>query len=88
MIFGIAEVDLNTQMLIRIDGATKEKLGRLARRQGKNYSQMVREILDDYIRERDIEGYVDDLWQAKKAKVGGVATAIKAVRRQEHESRH
>jgi predicted DNA-binding protein len=95
MIFGIAEVDLNTQMLIRIDGATKEKLGRLARRQGKNYSQMVREILDDYIRERDIEGYVDDLWQRigrtlkdKKAKVGGVATAIKAVRRQEHESRH
>ena len=86
---------MNTQMLIRIDGEIKEKLGRLARRQGKSYSQMVREILGDYVRERDIEGYVDDLWQriglslkAKKVKAADVAAAIKAVRRQEHESRH
>ncbi len=86
---------MNTQMLIRIDDETKEKLGRLARKQGKNYSQMVREILGDYIRERDIEGYVDDLWQrigrtlkAKKVKAADVAAAIKAVRRHEHESRH
>jgi predicted DNA-binding protein len=86
---------MNTQMLIRIDDEIKEKLGRLARKQGKSYSQMVREILGEYVRERDIEGYVDDLWlrigrtlKAKKVKAGDVAAAIKAVRRQEHESRH
>lgn len=86
---------MNTQMLIRIDGKTKEKLYRLARKQGKNYSQMIREILGDYVRERDIEGYVDDLWQriglslkAKKVKATDVAAAVRAVRRQEHESRH
>jgi len=86
---------MNAQMLIRIDGEIKEKLSRLARKQGKSYSQMVREILGDYVRDRDIEGYVDDLWQriglslkVKKAKATDVAAAVRAVRRQEHESRH
>jgi predicted DNA-binding protein len=91
----MAEANMNTQLLIRIDGETKEKLGRLARKQGKSYSQMVREILGEYVKDRDIEGYVDDLWRriglslkAKKAKSADVAAAIRAVRRQEHESRH
>lgn len=86
---------MNAQMLIRIDGEIKEKLSRLARKQGKSYSQMVREILGDYVRDSDIEGYVDDLWQriglslkVKKAKATDVAAAVRAVRRQEHESRH
>jgi predicted DNA-binding protein len=95
MIYDGAEAKMNMQMLIRIDGETKEKLGRLARKQGKNCSQMIREILGEYVRERDIEGYVDDLWQrigrtlkAKKVKAADVAAAVRTVRRQEHESRH
>ena len=49
-------------MIIRLDSAIKNKLARLAQAEGKNTSQVVREIIEEYIRNRDVGAYIDDLW--------------------------
>jgi predicted transcriptional regulator len=53
---------METQMIIRIDPDLKERLIRLARAEGKTTSQMVRELIRDYIKDRDIGAYIDGLW--------------------------
>lgn len=68
---------MSDQMLIRIDAELKSKLSRMARAEGKTSSQMVRELIGDYVKDRDIGAYVDDLWDriGKKLKERGVKTA-------------
>ena len=51
-----------TQMIIRLDPFLKEKVRNLARKEGKNLSELVRELLEKYARERDMGGYIDNLW--------------------------
>ena len=58
---------MSTQLIIRIDPDTKNKLYKLARQEGKTTSQMVRELIDDYIKDRDIGAYINDLWK----RIGG-----------------
>lgn len=58
---------MTTQMIIRIDSEMKNRLNKLARVEGKTTSQMVRELIGNHIREKDIGGYVDDLWN----RIGG-----------------
>jgi predicted transcriptional regulator len=53
---------METQMIIRIDPDLKDRLSRLARAEGKTTSQIVRELIRDYIKERDIGAYIDGLW--------------------------
>ena len=81
---------MTNQMIIRINPAVKDKLNRLARTEGKTTSQMVRELLEDYIKERDISAYVDDLWdriggklRSKRVKPRDINSAIKAVRKRQ-----
>lgn len=57
----------NTQMLIRLDSNTKNKLAKLAQSEGKNTSQVVRELIEKYIQNRDMNNYIDTLWE----KIGG-----------------
>jgi metal-responsive CopG/Arc/MetJ family transcriptional regulator len=57
------------QMIVRIDSELKDHLSRLARTQGKTTSQMVREIIRDYVKERDIGVYIDGLWSRIGAKL-------------------
>jgi hypothetical protein len=49
-------------MIVRIDTELKERLSRLARAEGKTTSQMVRELIRDYVKDRDIGAYIDGLW--------------------------
>lgn len=49
-------------MIIRVNPKLKNKLNNLARAEGKTTSQIVRELIEDYIKERDISAYIDDLW--------------------------
>jgi predicted DNA-binding protein len=56
------------QMIIRLDKNLKEKLNKLARAEGKNSSQVVRELITGYIQDRDIGFYVEDLWTRMKKK--------------------
>lgn len=79
---------MTTQMIVRIDSAVKERFSKLARVEGKTSSQMVRELIEDYIKERDIGTYVDDLWNrvGRKLKSKGIrqrdiSRAIKEVRK-------
>ena len=78
---------MTTQMIIRIDPEVKSRLNKLARVEGKTTSQMVRDLIENYIKERDIGTYVDDLWNrigekltAKKVKPWDITKAIKEVR--------
>ena len=78
---------MSTQMIFRLDDKTKTKLTKLAKSEGKTNSQVLRELIEDYIQERDIESYIDDLWnrtgkklKAKGAKVIDIQKAIKKVR--------
>lgn len=69
---------VSEQMIVRIDAELKGKLYKLARMEGKSSSQKVRELIRDYIQERDIGAYVDDLWQriGLKLKAKGVEPRI------------
>ena len=53
---------MSTQMIVRIDPDLKAKVNNFAKSDGKNISQVVRELLEEYVRNRDIGPYVDDLW--------------------------
>lgn len=68
---------MSTQMIIRIDDKVKNRLSKLARIEGKTTSGMVRELIEEYIKERDIGAYIDGLWNriGGKLKSKGVTTA-------------
>jgi predicted transcriptional regulator len=60
---------MSTQMIVRLSPELKEKLDKLARSEGKSTNRMVLEIIEDYVKERDIGAYVDDLWARMGAKL-------------------
>ena len=79
---------MTTQMIIRMDPETKDRIGKLARVEGKTTSQVVRELIENYIRERDIGTYIDDLWdriggklKSKGVRKRDVGRAIKEARK-------
>jgi Arc/MetJ-type ribon-helix-helix transcriptional regulator len=51
-----------TQMIIRVEQSLKDKVSRLAKSEGKNLSELVRELLEKYTKERDMGAYIDNLW--------------------------
>jgi predicted DNA-binding protein len=78
------------QMIIRIDPEAKNRLNKLARVEGKTTSQKVRELIEDYIKERDISAYIDDLWNRiggklrdRGVKPSDIDRAIKETRRKQ-----
>ena len=54
---------MSTQMIVRIDPELKTKVNNLAKTEGKSISEVVRELLEDYVKDRDIGLYIDDLWK-------------------------
>ena len=54
---------MTTQMIVRIDPELKNKVNNIAKAEGKSVSAVVRELLEDYVKNRDIGLYIDDLWQ-------------------------
>jgi len=75
---------MSTQMIIRVDDEMKSKFVKIAKAEGKSVSVVVRELIEDYIQERDIAAYIDDLWGriGKKLRSKGVtsSTIQKAIR--------
>ena len=65
-----------TQLVIRIDPETKEKLMKLARIEGKTASDKVREMVTEYVAQSDLSAIVDDLWVriSNKLRKRGVTT--------------
>ena len=58
---------MSEQLIVRIDSELKNKASRLAKTEGKNLSEVIRELLENYIKTHDISSYIDDLWN----KIGG-----------------
>jgi predicted DNA-binding protein len=54
---------MTTQMIVRIEPELKNRVNSLAKAEGKSISEVVRELLEDYVKDRDISLYIDDLWQ-------------------------
>jgi len=80
---------MTTQVIVRIDPKLKEQINKLAKAEGKNISELVRELLENYVKERDIGKYIDDLWEriGTKMKKRGITPsdvdkAIRQVRTQ------
>ena len=67
---------MSTQMIVRIDPDLKEKVNKFAKVEGKNVSEVVRELLEEYVKTRNIDSYIDDLWNRIGGKLvsGGVSS--------------
>ncbi len=80
---------MTTQMIIRVEPGLKNKISQLAKSEGKNLSQLVRELLENYTKERDMGAYIDNLWDKIGCKLSennisdsSIEDAIREVRRQ------
>jgi len=78
---------MTTQMIIRVEEEIKTKVNRLAKADGKNVSAVVRELLENYVKERDMSSYMEDLWnrigsglKEQGVKPGDIERAIREVR--------
>ncbi len=63
------------QLIIKIDLELKNKTTRLAKTEGKNLSEVIIGLLESYVKERDIESYIENLWEriGNKIKTKGYA---------------
>lgn len=80
---------MTTQMIIRIEPSLKDKVNKLAKAEGKNLSELVRELLENYTKERDMGNYIDDLWNSigktlsqNNIEESGIEEVIRQVRSQ------
>lgn len=55
------------QMIVRMDPDLKAKVTNFAKIEGKSVSEVVRELLEEYVKNRDIDSYIDNLWE----RIGG-----------------
>jgi len=62
---------MTTQIIVRIDPDLKAKVNNFAKADGKNVSEVVRELLEGYVKSRDINSYIDNLWD----RIGGRLTS-------------
>ena len=53
---------MTSQMIIRLDDELKSRMQELVRAEGKTASQVVRELIEDYVTERDPTAAIEDLW--------------------------
>ena len=62
---------MTTQMMVRIDPDLKAKVNNFAKVEGKSVSEVVRELLEEYVKNRDIDSYISNLWN----RIGGKLTS-------------
>ena len=72
---------MTTQMSIRLDSEVKSKITKLAYVEGKRASQVVRELIEKSLRERELGAYVDDLWNRVGKKLTSREVALKDIER-------
>ena len=61
---------MSPQMTIRIDPEIKKRFSGLVRAEGKTADQVLGELIENYIKERDTRTYIDDLWKRIGSKLG------------------
>ncbi len=53
---------METQVIVRVDSQLKKKVDTSARAEGKTVSFVVRELLEGYVKSRDMSLYIGELW--------------------------
>jgi len=53
---------MSDTLLIRLDSSLKARIAKLAKLEGKTLTRVIRELIRNYIQERDIAGYIDQVW--------------------------
>ncbi len=51
-----------TQVLIRVDKELKDRFQRLSRTEQKSMNEKVRELMEEYVKEHDLEAGLRSLW--------------------------
>jgi predicted DNA-binding protein len=76
-----------SQVLIRVDKELKDRFQRLSRTEQKSINQKVRELMEEYVKEHDMEAAMKSLWdeigqslKKKGYKASDVNKKIKEVR--------
>ena len=76
-----------SQVLIRVDKELKDKFQRLTRTEQKSVNEKVRELMEEYVKEHDMEATLRSLWdeigqslRKKGYKASDVSKMIKEVR--------
>ena len=79
---------MSEQLLIRVAPELKRRLARAATLEGKTSTQVIRDLIEEYVRQRDMPSYIAALWEkvgseltAAGVKPGAVAKAIRAARK-------
>lgn len=79
---------MRAQLLIRVAPELKRNLARAATREGKTSTQVVRDLIEEYVKQRDLPSYITALWErigtslkASGVKPGDVAKAIRETRK-------
>ena len=78
---------MNTQMLIRIDRESRDRIRRIARQEGISDSSLVREAVAEYVARRDMGTYVRELWSRMGRKMEERGLSPAAVRNAVRDSR-
>jgi predicted DNA-binding protein len=68
-------------MIVRIDPDLKAKVNNFAKVEGKSVSEVVRELLEEYVKTRDIDSYIDSLWERIGGKLASNGAGPKDVKR-------
>ncbi len=71
---------MSKQMIVRIDPDLKDKVNHYAKAEGKTVSMVVRELLESYVKNRDISAYIDDVWERMGAKIKKRGVSSKKVK--------
>ena len=70
-----------TQMIVRIDPDLKAKVNNFAKIEGKSVSEVVRELLEEYVKNRDMNSYIDSLWERIGGKLASSGVGPKDIKR-------
>ena len=54
---------METQVIVRIDTQLKDRANNFAKAEGKTVSLVVRELLEGYVKNRDMSLYIGELWE-------------------------
>ena len=53
---------MTTQLAVRVEEELKGRFSRLVQAEGRNASEVIRDLMAKYVDEHDIAGYIDGLW--------------------------
>jgi predicted DNA-binding protein len=87
LLYEFGDRKMLSQMIIRIDPEIKKRFSKLVRAEGKTPGLALRELIENYIKERDARVYIDDLWERIGRKLNSQRATQRDINRAIKESR-